>query len=294
MLRRVPWILAACALVAAPAAAQMQNDLLDVFTVQIKPDKTAQFEAVAKKITAANRQNGGSDWLAISQEYGPGYTIRFVSTRDNFAAIESSSKSFMAAMAKAYGQAATEQIFRDIDACTESSQSEIRRRRWDLSANAPADAAAMARLVGEARFVQTTVIRARPGQGPRVEDQIRAFKAAAEKAAPKVTSLVSQAIAGQTGSVYYVSTLRKSLAEIDGSPTMSQLLGPDGYAAFQKAISESVLVTENYIGRYRPDLSNPASTIVAAAPDFWSPAPALASKGAKEQAGKAAAAKKQQ
>jgi quinol monooxygenase YgiN len=294
MLRRVPWILAACALVAAPAAAQLQNDLLDVFTIQIKPEKTAQFEAVARKITAANRQNGGSDWLAVSQEYGPGYTIRFISTRDNFAAIESSSKSFMAAMAKAYGQAATEQIFHDIDACTESSQSEIRRRRWDLSANAPADAAAMARLVGEARFVQTTAIRVQPGQGPRVEEQIRLYKAAAEKATPKVTVLVSQAVTGQTGTVFYLSTLRKSLAEIDGSPSTAQLLGQESYAAFLKVVSESVLSTDNYIGRYRPDLSNPASTIVAAAPDFWSPAPALASKGAKGQTGKATAAKKQQ
>ena len=80
MLRGALWVPAACALFAAPAAAQLQNDLLDVFTVQVKPDKMAQFDAASKRIVAANRQNKGSDWLALGQEYGQGHTIRFIST----------------------------------------------------------------------------------------------------------------------------------------------------------------------------------------------------------------------
>ena len=114
MLRRALWVPAVCALFAAPAAAQLQNDLLDVFTVQVKPDKMAQFDAAGKKIVAANRQNKGSDWVALAQEYGQGYTVRFISTRPTFAAIEEASQAFMAAMGKAYGKAATEQIFRDV------------------------------------------------------------------------------------------------------------------------------------------------------------------------------------
>ena len=110
MLRRVLWLPAACALLAAPAAAQMQNDLLDVFTVQVKPDKMALFDTVNKKIVAANRQNKGSDWVALAQEYGQGYTVRFISTRPSYAAIEEASQAFMAAMNKAYGKAGTEQI----------------------------------------------------------------------------------------------------------------------------------------------------------------------------------------
>src|SRR3989442_1686542 len=141
MLRGALRVSAACALFAAPAAAQMQNDLLDVFTVQVKPDKMAQFDAAGKKIVAANRQNKGSDWVALAQEYGQGYTVRFISTRPTFAAIEEASQAFMAAMNKAYGKAATEQIFRDVDSSLVSSQSEIRRRRWELSANVPADPA---------------------------------------------------------------------------------------------------------------------------------------------------------
>jgi hypothetical protein len=291
MLRRALWVPAVWALLAAPAAAQLQNDLLDVFTVQVKPDKMAQFEAVSKKIVAANRQNKGSDWLAVSQEYGPGHTIRFISTRPSFAAIETANAAFMGAMIKAHGQAGTEQIFREGDTCMEKAWSEVRRRRWELSSNAPADAAAMARLTGEARWVQTAIVRVRPGMGPKVEEQIRALKAANERANPKITMLVSQAVTGQTGTVYYVTYLRKSLAELDGAPSTAQLLGEDAYGAFLKASSEAVVNTEYTISRFRPELSNPPDPIAAIAPDFWRPKPPPASKAAKEEAPKAAAPK---
>src|SRR5438093_10087264 len=291
MLRGALWVPAVCALFAAPAAAQMQNDLLDVLTVQVKPDKMAQFDALSKKIVTANRQNKGSDWIALAQEYGQGYTVRFVSTRPTFAAIEESGQAFMAAMNKAYGKAAAELIFHDVDSCLVSTQSEIRRRRWELSSNVPANAGAMATMIGEARWVQTTIVHARPGQGQKVEEQMRAVKAANEKAATKVTVLVSQAVAGQTGIVYYITTFRKSLGEIDSATPLAKLLGEEGYATFLKASSEAVLTTESTLSRLRPDWSNPAEPIVAAAPDFWRPKPVAASRTAKEEAPKGAAKK---
>ncbi len=291
MSRRALWVLAACALFAAPVAAQMQNDLLDVFTVQVKPEKAAQFETLAKKIVAANRQTHGSNWVAAATVYGPGQTVRFISVRPNFAAIEKDNEVFMAAMNKTYGQAVAEQIFREADSCMQSSLSEIRRRRWDLSSNPPADSAALSKLIGESRWVQTIMVRVRPGHGPHFEEQIRTIKAAQEKAATKVTSLVSQAVAGQTGTVYYISTLRKSLSELDAATPLPQLLGEEAYEKFLKAVSESVLNSEATINRFAPELSNPAEEIVAAAPDFWRPKPVVAGKGAKEAAAKAATKK---
>ena len=291
MSRRALWVLAACALFAAPVSAQMQSDLLDVFTVQVKPEKAAQFETLAKKIVAANRQSNGTNWLAAATVYGPGQTIRFISTRPNFAAIEKDNEVFMAAMNKTYGQAVAEQIFREADSCMESSLSEIRRRRWDLSSNPPADSAALSKLIGESRWVQTIMVRVRPGHALHFEEQIRTIKAAQEKAATKVTSLVSQAVAGQTGTVYYISTLRKSLSELDGATPLPQLLGEEAYEKFLKAVSESVLNSETTINRFAPELSNPAEEIVAAAPDFWRPKPVVARKGAKKQTAKAATKK---
>ena len=134
-------------------------------------------------------------------------------------------------------------------------------------------------------------MHARPGQGLKIEEQFRAVKAANEKAAAKVTVLVSQAAFGQTGTVYYVTTFRKSLGDIDSATPLSQLLGDDGYRKFQAAASEAVLSTESTLSRLRPDWSNPAEPIVAAAPDFWRPKPVAASRTAKEEAPKGAAKK---
>ncbi len=293
MLRKALGVFAVCALFALPAAAQLQNDLLDVFTAQVKPDKSAQFEAVIKKMVTANRQNNGMDWVTAATEYGPGNTVRFISVRPNFAAIEKNNEAFMSAINKTYGQAASEQIFREVNSCMESSRSEVRRRRWDLSSNPPADSNALGKLIGQSRLVQTTMVRVRPGQGPKFEEQVRAVKAAREKATNKVTTLVSQGVAGQTGTVYYVSTLRKSLAALDSATPLQELLGEEGYDKFLKASSEAVLTTETTISRFRPDLSNPTEAIVAAAPDFWRPKAMMAKKGAKEGTAKTAAKKGQ-
>src|SRR2546427_8168826 len=151
MFRKTVWALAACMCLAASAAAQAPGDILDVFTVKVKLDKGAQFDAAVKKIVAGNRQNKGTNWVALAQVYGSGQVIRFVSIRANFAAIEKDNETFMAAMSKTYGESVAEQIFRDADSCMESSQTELRRRRWDLSSNVPADAAAVNKLIRESR-----------------------------------------------------------------------------------------------------------------------------------------------
>ncbi len=79
MFRKTLWALAAFMCLAASAAAQAPGDILDVFTVKVKLDKGAQFNAAVKKIVAGNRQNKGTNWVALAQEYGPGQVIRFVS-----------------------------------------------------------------------------------------------------------------------------------------------------------------------------------------------------------------------
>jgi len=282
MFRKTVWALAACMCLAASAAAQAPGDILDVFTVKVKLDKGAQFDAAVKKIVAGNRQNKGTNWVALAQVYGPGQVIRFVSIRANFAAIEKDNETFMAAMSKTYGESVTEQIFRDADSCMESSQTELRRRRWDLSANVPADPAAVNKLIGESRWLQTVTVRVRPGHGPHFEEQLRAIKAAQEKAEPKVTALVSQAVFGQNGAVYYISTPRKSLGEMDTAAPLPQLLGAEGYEKFLKTVSESVLTVEFTISRFAPEFSNPPQEVAAAAPDFWNPKPAARKPAAKK------------
>src|ERR1700756_162333 len=150
-------------------------------------------------------------------------------------------------MQKTYGKAAADKMLQDFNQCLASSRSEFRRRRWDLSSNPPADPAAMAKLVGESRWLRTTVVHVRPGQVTSFEALLKDIKAAREKASPPQTVLVSQAVAGQEGTVFYVTTLQSSLAGFDALP---------------------------------PDLSNAPEQVASVAPDFWIPK-AEAAVGAK-------------
>ncbi|MGA7907004.1 MAG: hypothetical protein WCA16_06310 [Candidatus Sulfotelmatobacter sp.] len=247
-----------------------QGDYLDVYTVQVKPDKRAEFDALTKKMIAANRQKG-DNWIAIETVYGPGNRVSFISGRHSYADVETAMGSFNQAMEKAYGKAPAQKLFEDFNQCVQSSRSEMRRRRWDLSSNAPTDPAAYAKLIAESRWLRTAVVHVRPGQAPAFEAREKELKAAREKASPSQTALISQAVAGQDGTVYYVTTLEPSLAALDTMPSLEQLLGEDDYARFLKTSAEVISDTEIVISRFAPELSNPPAEIVAMAPDYWSP-----------------------
>jgi hypothetical protein len=271
MQRRAIWASIVIVLLAALAVAQTQESYLDVFTVQVRPEKRADFDAISKKIAAANRQNNGDNWLAMETVYGPGDRISFISTRQSYGEIEKATGMFYEAMQKTYGKGATEKMLQDFNSCVASSQSEIRRRRWDLSSNAPSDPAAFAKLIAGSRWLRTTAVHVRTGQNNGFEAILKDLKAARDKAAPPQVMLVSQVLAGQEGTVYYVTTLQSSLAGFDAVPSVQQLLGDEGYERFLKASAETVTNAETSINRFSPDLSNPAADIVANAPDFWSP-----------------------
>ena len=276
MMRRINWALMAVLVLALTAAgqtqpAQTQEQYLDIFSVKVKPDKRAAFDAIAKKIAQANRQNSGDTWVAIEPVYGEPNTVSFISTRRSYGEIEKATDTFMGALSKAFGKAGTEKTFADLNATMVSSRGEIRRRRWDLSANAPPDPAALSKLVGESRWLRTTLVRVRPGRASEFEALLKDIKAARERATPQETSLVSQAVAGQQGTVFYITTLRPSLAGFDGGTPLQQLLGEEGFQKFQKTTAEIVLSTESVINHFLPELSNAPEEVASAAPDFWRP-----------------------
>lgn len=273
MVRRVLWAVAVLLLLTGVAAAQMQEDYLDVFMVKVKPEKRAEFEAISKKVVEANRRHKGDDWIAMATAYGEGNTVYFISARKNYADIQRAYGAFMGAVNKAYGQAGATKIFQDFDNCLVSSRSEVRRRRWDLSANVPDDIAARTKALGEARWVRTAIVHVRPGHTLDFESQLKDIKAAAEKATPQLMSLVSQSAVGQQGTVFYISALRNSLGGFDVGPPLPQLLGGEGYRKFLSSVAESVESTETIINRILPELSNAPEEIASVAPEFWRPKP---------------------
>ncbi len=259
------------AALAARQPQQVQESYLDVYTVQVKPEKRADFDAISKKIVAANRQNSGDNWLAMETVYGPGNRVTFVSTRQSYGEIEKATGMFYEAMQETYGKAASDKMVGDFNQCLESSRSEIRRRRWDLSSNAPTDPAGYAKMIAGSRWLRTTAIHVRPGQSNSFEAILKNLNVARDKASPPQTILVSQAVAGQEGTVYYVTSLQTSLAGFDEVPSVQQLLGDEGYDRFLKASAETVANTETSINRFIPEISNAPEEVAASSPDFWRP-----------------------
>ncbi len=291
MIRRVFSALAVSMLLTVAVAGQ--ENYLDVFVVRVKPEKRADFDAVNKKIADANRRNKGDTWVAMETMYGEGNVVTLISTRHSYAEAEKGYEGFLGALNKAYGSAGAAKLLQDSNNCTLSSRSEMRRRRWDLSANAPQDAAAQAKLVGETRYIRTVFVHVRPGHVLDVEAQIKDVKAAWEKANPQLPLLVSQADAGQHGTVFYVSRLQSSLAGLDTGVPLPQAMGEEGYRKFLSTSAESLQGTETVINHFLPELSNPPEEVVAASPDFWRPKPKPAAKPKAAEAGKPAGKEKQ-
>jgi hypothetical protein len=269
--------MALASLMAGVVKAQSPENYLDVFICKVKPEKRADFDSVGKKIADANRRLKGDTFLALETDYGEQNTVMFVSQRENYASIVKAGTAMMAAMKEAYGPAAP-QMFQDVNKCLISSRTELRRRRWDLSFNVPSDPAAVAKALGESRVLRTLAIHVRPGRTEEFEAQLKALKAAREKVAGPMT-LISEAVAGQHGAVFYVSALRNSLADFDNAPTpLRQLLGESGYEQFQKSTAENVLSSETTMYHFVPELSSAPKQVADAAPEFWNPKPAAGSR----------------
>jgi hypothetical protein len=226
----------------------------------------------------ANRKNNGDTWVTMETTYGENNVVTFISVRQSYAAAEKGFEAFMGAVGKAYGQAGAAKLWQDYENTLVNSRGEIRRRRWDLSANVPGDLAAGAKMIGESRWLRTVRIRIKPGHAPEFEAFILTLKAAEEKSSEKAPLLVSQALVGQEGTVYYITRLAKTLGDFDGGPTFKELLGDDGFQSFLKVSAETVQGSETMINHFLPELSNAPADYAAASPDFWTPKPKPAAK----------------
>ena len=273
--RRALWAFAVAVCLAAPAAVRAQGDYLDVFIVKVKPDKTADFQALTKKWADANRRFNGDRWLALESVYGEGNLYQFTSTRKDYADVDKANEASMLAVSKAFGKDAAQKVGQDWTNCLVWSRAELRRRRWDLSRKAPADAEAYAKLIGESRFLRTTAVHIRPGHVPEFEALMKEVKEAGEKNPNTQPVFVSQVIEGSKGATFYVSTLRSSMAGFDNNPTTKEILGEEGFKKFQQISADAVEVADSTLYRLNPSLSNPPEEVAKVAMDFWRPKPVV-------------------
>lgn len=288
MFKKAIWALAAVVCLLAPTIVKAQGDYLDATIVKVKPDKVAEFTAVVKKISDANRRFNGDRWIGMETLYGEGDTYVFVSIRKDYEDIDKGNDAFNAALEKAYGKEAAAKLQRDEENCFESSRSELRRRRWDLSRKAPTDAAAEAKLVGESRVLRTTAVHVRSGHIAEFEALLKEVKEAGEKNPDTQPVLVSQVIEGTKGTTFYVTSLRSSLSGFDKNLTAKDILGEEGYKKFLKSNAEFVSSTESSILHFLPELSSPPEPVAQAAADFWLPKQTMAAAHKPKPAGAAA------
>jgi hypothetical protein len=282
--RRALWALAllGAILLAAPAALWAQGQYLDVYIAKVKPEKSADFEAIAKRIADAERRNNGDPAIALVPVYGDNTTYIFISHRQDYADIDKGGDVFMSALHKALGKPGTDKLMQDLNNCLVSSRSEVRMRRPDLSSKVPADPQAFAKLIGESRVLRTIAVHTRPGHGGEFEALLKEVNAKAEHTANTQTLLVSQVVEGGEDT-YYLTFLRSSLGGFDKNPTLMDILGEEGLAKFEKRIAESVAGVSSAIYRFSAEMSNPPKDIAEAASDFWNPKPMMASAKAKPQ-----------
>ncbi len=276
MLKRAIWALGVAVCLAAPVAVHAQGEYLDVYTVKVKPEKLADFQALTKKWVDANRRFNGDHWLTTETLYGEGDVYVFVSPRQDYAEIDKVNNAVMQAANKAFGKEAAEKMMRDFENCLVWSRSELRHRRADLSRKPPTDMDSYAKLIGESRVVRTTAVHVRPGRASDFEAFMKEAKEAGEKAANTQPLLVSQAVEGTKGTTFYITSLRSSLGGFDKNPTLREILGEEGYKKFLQVNADSVESSESALNRFSPELSNPAEEIVKVAADFWRPKAVMA------------------
>src|SRR3954452_22277751 len=90
-------------LTGACAVAQTGVDYLDLTRLQVRGDKSKEFEDAIKKLVDVNRKYKGDRWVALSTEYGEFGQYSFSSTRANMAAVESGMTAFQNALKEGLG-----------------------------------------------------------------------------------------------------------------------------------------------------------------------------------------------
>jgi hypothetical protein len=271
MVRKATWSVVVVLLLGFCATAQAQQGYIDETVVQVKQGKGAAFEALVKKMVAANRENKGDNWIAVETLYGESNTFTFTSVRDSYAAAQKGSDDFQHALAKALGTAGSDKLFQDLGDCIAGMHTVLLSRRQDLSANLPSDPSEASKIVGNSRVTRTLRIVVRSEQGPKFEELAKQVKAAEEKADPNLHSWISQSAAGERAGVYYVAQFRSSLGAFDNEPQLPQMMGQDVFQNFLKEAAGVIESEEITVGQVRPDLSNPPEAVASSSSDFWRP-----------------------
>ncbi len=139
-------------------------------------------------------------------------------------------------------------------------------------------------VLAQARYLQISVVRMRPGRDFQLPEIVRILNSASEKANMDQHTAVFQAVSGAPGGTYFICTPVKSLKELDaamaGQSAALKALGEENGKKVLQFLSEGVISNESSIYEFNPRMSYVTKEFASADPDFWNPKPKQAAQPA--------------
>jgi hypothetical protein len=279
-------------LLAAGAWGQMASPgvaakYLESRVANVKPEKWAEFDEIVKKMANANHHHKGDTWLASAVAFGPGHVVTFMSARVGLGSVEEGQRAFMRALTEAFGTASATKLLRDFDNCVTSVHATLWRMRPAASPNAPTDDAGLNKLIGQSRWVWSSIEHVGPGHGGDYAAQLQKLKEGIEKlkSASYYTVFISQSLLGERSNTFLATRFGPNLETFEkGEPVLREVFGEEGAKKFHEASAALISSAEISVSQFLPELSNPPEEIAAVDPNFWRPKPPpAAGKSAKDK-----------
>lgn len=268
---------------AAPAAMPGPPPVLQILMEHVKPGKATAHEKMETAWAGAlKRAKFDAPGLAMTAISGSN-TVWFVLPQKSWADAEKTYATMMATPAIA--SVMDEYTPREAD-MLEDTHSVWARYREDLSYNPHVK-------IGEMRFMVVRTVHVNLGHDD-VYAQIRKMlsESMTRNNSPQHLA-VYQVVGGGGISTYLVFRPIKSLAELDESST-SPMFNEADQKKFTELVEHGVSKVTQEIFAFSPGMSIPSADMIAAAPDYWNPKPAVAKGKAPAKAGESTPAAKKE
>jgi hypothetical protein len=255
---------------ALPCSAEQSSDpggFIEVTWMKVKQDRVSEFDQMARRIADANRRAKGDNWVAYTDFYGTDQYVQMASTRSSPEAIEAGMNKFMMSAKEIMGYT-PDRFFAEAAKLVETSGTELRRRRWDLSWGST-DGQDWFSKMAKAAYVASVVIKVKPGRAADAEKQMLMLKQAATNKGEGSAGMMSQVVLGGAAGTFYLTVPIESLRDIAAIQSPSSMLGEEAYRNYLQMAAENYASVEIRLRRSVPAWSNPPASYLAANPKLW-------------------------
>lgn len=268
-------------LVAQSSAGTGAPKVLYIEREEIKPGTGIAHAKMAASIAKLHAKAGSTGyWLGLVPISGNESEAIFMAAFPSFEAMETN---YMEMQKKAGAE--IEKINQANPGMHTSQRTLIAVLRPDLSYHADQISAAG---IGQARLINISSFRIRPGRSAQMKEGAKLYYAALEKANYKDPIAFYMVVAGAPSGTFLAISGMKSMKEmdVDYDKAIMEALGEDGLKKMTSLEQEANLVIEGNLYAIDPQMSYVSKETAAAAPDFWNPKPAAAAKTAAKPAAK--------